>query len=138
MANSGNRMPAAERWRQAQMAEDFDNHRRVFDACPERVEGAAMIFKAPPQLGQCSISMSKTVAPSSCGVGRQHATEANQMYCGRDTDSNAVIKIRFIPIVIRKWRIDGTWYDENQTRPVAGTEMVRQIFSRCVCIDIET
>src|SRR5262245_42754376 len=23
----------------------FDNHRRIFDACPERVEGAAMIFK---------------------------------------------------------------------------------------------
>ena len=42
------------------MAADFDDHRRIFDACPERVEGAAMIFKAPPQLGQCSISMSKT------------------------------------------------------------------------------
>jgi hypothetical protein len=42
------------------MAEDFDNHRRIFDACPERVEGAAMIFKAPPQFGQCSTSMSKT------------------------------------------------------------------------------
>jgi hypothetical protein len=28
------------------MAEDFDNHRRIFDTCPERVEGAAMIFKA--------------------------------------------------------------------------------------------
>ena len=60
MANSGNRMPAAERGRQAQMAEDFDNHRRVFDACPERVEGAAMIFKAPPRFGQCSTSISKT------------------------------------------------------------------------------
>src|SRR5215472_3647863 len=33
------------------MAEDLDDHRRIFDACPERVEGAAMIFKAPPQLG---------------------------------------------------------------------------------------
>jgi len=42
------------------MAEDFDNHRWIFDACPERVEGAAMIFKAPPQFGQCSMSMSKT------------------------------------------------------------------------------
>jgi len=42
------------------MAEDFDDHRRIFDACPERVEGAAMIFKAPPQFGQCSMSMSKT------------------------------------------------------------------------------
>ena len=26
------------------MAEDLDDHRRIFDACPERVEGAAMIF----------------------------------------------------------------------------------------------
>jgi hypothetical protein len=42
------------------MAEDFDDHRRIFDPCPERVEGTAMIFKAPPQLGQCSMSMSKT------------------------------------------------------------------------------
>jgi hypothetical protein len=40
------------------MAEDLDDHRRIFDACPQ-VEGAAMIFKAPPQFGQCSIS--KTV-----------------------------------------------------------------------------
>jgi len=30
------------------MPEDLDDHRRIFDACPERVEGAAMIFKAPP------------------------------------------------------------------------------------------
>jgi hypothetical protein len=30
------------------MAEDFDNHRRILDACPARVEGAA-IFKLPPQ-----------------------------------------------------------------------------------------
>ena len=36
------------------MGEDFGDHRRIFDACPERVEGAAIIFKAPPQLGQCS------------------------------------------------------------------------------------
>ena len=42
------------------MPEDLDDHRRIFDACPERVEGAAMIFKAPPQFGQCSMSMSKT------------------------------------------------------------------------------
>ena len=42
------------------MAEDFDNHRRIFDACPEPIEGAAMIFKLPPQFGQCSMSMSKT------------------------------------------------------------------------------
>ena len=42
------------------MGEDFDNHRRIFNACPERIEGAAMIFKAPPQFGQRSMSMSKT------------------------------------------------------------------------------
>jgi hypothetical protein len=29
------------------MTVDFDNHRRIIDACPERVEGAAIIFKAP-------------------------------------------------------------------------------------------
>jgi hypothetical protein len=40
------------------MAEDFDDHRRIFDPCPEPVEGAAMIFKAPPQFGQCLMSMS--------------------------------------------------------------------------------
>src|SRR5215472_2241501 len=38
---------------QAQMAEDLDDHRRIFDACPER--GAAMIFKALRQLAQRSI-----------------------------------------------------------------------------------
>jgi hypothetical protein len=42
------------------MTEDFDNHRRIIDVCPERVEGAVIIFKAPPQLGQCSTSTSKT------------------------------------------------------------------------------
>src|SRR5262245_42367805 len=42
------------------MAEDLDDYRRIFDACPERVEGAAMIFMALPQLGQCSTSISKT------------------------------------------------------------------------------
>jgi hypothetical protein len=42
------------------MAEDFDNHRRTFDACPEPAEGAAMIFEALPQFGQCSTSISKT------------------------------------------------------------------------------
>jgi hypothetical protein len=42
------------------MGEDFDNHRRIFDAWPEPVERAVMIFNAPPQFGQCSMSMSKT------------------------------------------------------------------------------
>jgi hypothetical protein len=42
------------------MTEDLDNHRRIIDACPERVEGAVMIFKAPPQFAQCSTSISKT------------------------------------------------------------------------------
>src|SRR5215813_10308467 len=51
---------AAGRGSAGQMTEDFDNHRRIIDACRERVEGAAIIFKAPPQLGQCSTSMSKT------------------------------------------------------------------------------
>jgi len=37
------------------MAEDLDDHRRIFDACPKRVEGAAMIFKAPPELGQSEL-----------------------------------------------------------------------------------
>ena len=45
--------------RQAQMAKDLDDHRRIFDACPERVEGAAMIFKAPPQLGQSELCMER-------------------------------------------------------------------------------
>jgi hypothetical protein len=42
------------------MPEDLDDHRRIFDACPQRVEGAAMIFKAPPRFGQCTMSISKT------------------------------------------------------------------------------
>ena len=41
------------------MAEDFDNHRRIFDGL-SLVEGAAMIFKLPPQFGQWSMSISKT------------------------------------------------------------------------------
>jgi hypothetical protein len=45
---------------QAQMSKDSDNHRRMFNSCPECVEEAAMIFKAPPQFGQCSMSISKT------------------------------------------------------------------------------
>src|SRR5262249_57753335 len=32
-----------------QMSENLDDHRRIFDACAEqRIEGAAMVFKAPP------------------------------------------------------------------------------------------
>jgi hypothetical protein len=38
------------------MAEDFDDHRRIFDV--------AMIFKGPPQLEHCSMSMSKTLLSS--------------------------------------------------------------------------
>ena len=41
------------------MGEDFDNHRRIFDGGPRRGR-QAMIFKLPPQFGQCSMSMSKT------------------------------------------------------------------------------
>jgi len=33
------------------MVEDFDNHRRIFDVCPEHVEGAAMIFKGREMWG---------------------------------------------------------------------------------------
>jgi len=45
---------------QAEMAEDLDDHRRIFDACPEQpVEGAAMIFKAPPQLGQSELCIER-------------------------------------------------------------------------------
>jgi hypothetical protein len=36
-----------------------DNHRRILDACPEPAEGAAMIFKLPPQFGQWSISKAR-------------------------------------------------------------------------------
>jgi hypothetical protein len=39
------------------MAGDFDDHRRIFDPCPEAVEGVAMIFKAPLQFGQSSMSI---------------------------------------------------------------------------------
>ena len=45
------------------MAEDFDDHRRVFNSCPKRVEGAAMIFKAPPQrLGTIVAKLLRIVA----------------------------------------------------------------------------
>ena len=41
------------------MTEDFDNHRRIIDACPESDEGAATIFKAPPQLGQSELCVER-------------------------------------------------------------------------------
>jgi hypothetical protein len=41
------------------MAGDLDDHRRIVDACPERVEGASMIFKTLPQFGQCSMSKTR-------------------------------------------------------------------------------
>jgi hypothetical protein len=56
------------------MAEDFDDHRRIFDARPEPVEGAAMIFKAPPQLGQRSTSISKTRLSSRAQPGSSAAS----------------------------------------------------------------
>jgi len=34
---------------QAEMSEDLGDYVGVFDACPEPVEGAAMIFSVPPQ-----------------------------------------------------------------------------------------
>ncbi|MGH8654777.1 MAG: hypothetical protein ACREYE_22590 [Gammaproteobacteria bacterium] len=45
----------------AEMSEDLGNHGGIFDACPEPVEGAAMIFKGPPQWGHCSISVANPV-----------------------------------------------------------------------------
>ena len=41
------------------MAEDLNDHRRIFDACPEGVEGAAMIFKAPLQFGQSELCIER-------------------------------------------------------------------------------
>ena len=46
------------RWQPVgEMAEDFDNHRRIFDAGPEHVKGAVMIFRLPPRSGrvQCRV-----------------------------------------------------------------------------------
>ena len=39
---------------------DLGDHGRMLDACPEPVEGAAMIFKVPPHWGHCSMSISNT------------------------------------------------------------------------------
>jgi hypothetical protein len=59
MANGGNRMPRRGAGWQAQMAEDLDD--TGGSSMPvQRLEGAAMIFKALPQFGQRSMSMSKT------------------------------------------------------------------------------
>src|SRR5215472_14851367 len=67
---------------QAQMAEDLVDHRRIFDACPERVEGAAIIFKAPPQLGQCSISPCRHRAcrDRNGGVNPRNASRVRQLW----------------------------------------------------------
>ena len=64
------------------------------------------------------------------GLASSTPMKANQMYCGRGSDPNAVIETRFIPIVIRKRRIGGTWSDEtsNEARRT-GTEMIRQVFA---------
>jgi hypothetical protein len=45
---------------QAEMGEDLGDHGRIFDACPEPVEGAAMIVKVPPHCGHCSKLISNT------------------------------------------------------------------------------
>ncbi len=45
---------------QAEVGEDLRNDGGMFDACPEPVEGAAMIFKGPPHWGQFSRSISNT------------------------------------------------------------------------------
>jgi hypothetical protein len=44
------------------MAEDLDDHRRIFNPCPEPDEAAALIFKMPPQLGQCSMVVRSDLA----------------------------------------------------------------------------
>jgi hypothetical protein len=63
------------------MPEDLGDHRRIFNACPERVEGAAMIFKAPPQFGQCSMSMSKTRLSSRAQIMRRRALPERERFC---------------------------------------------------------
>jgi hypothetical protein len=57
------------------MPENLD-HRRIFDACSDRVEGTAMIFKAPLRFGQCSMSMSKTRLSSQAQLIRAGAPYA--------------------------------------------------------------
>jgi len=61
------------------VAEDLDDHRRIFDACPERVEGAAMIFKAPPQLGQCSTAISSFLNTSGSEPRRRPVLDPDGM-----------------------------------------------------------
>ena len=42
------------------MGEDFNNHRRIFDACPEPRRRGSDDLQAAAQFGQCSMSVSKT------------------------------------------------------------------------------
>ncbi len=41
------------------MGEGESNHRRLFEACPELVEGAAMILRLPPHWAQRSMSKTR-------------------------------------------------------------------------------
>ncbi|MBA3493367.1 MAG: hypothetical protein H0T87_04385 [Gammaproteobacteria bacterium] len=49
---------------QAEMGEDLGDHGGIFDACPEPVEGAAMIVKVPPHCGHCAMSIANTLLSS--------------------------------------------------------------------------
>jgi hypothetical protein len=54
---------------QAEVGEDLRNDGGMFDACPEPIEGAAMIFKGPPQRGQCRAGLAgRSVCPSCAGT----------------------------------------------------------------------
>ena len=55
------------------MREDLGDHRRIFNACPELVEGAAMIFRAPPQFGQCSRPEDRRQRKSGCQTALEQA-----------------------------------------------------------------
>jgi hypothetical protein len=87
---------------QAQMAEDYDNHRRIFDGGPSTklrtgpsTKAQAMIFKPPPQFGQWSTSISKTRLLWRTGddfttqlcVRREHAMEAKNSKMDVDPSS---------------------------------------------------
>ena len=45
---------------QAQVAENLDDDRGIFNACPEPAEGAARMVNGPPHCGQVVLSMAKT------------------------------------------------------------------------------
>ena len=58
--------------------------------------------------------------------------KANQMYCGRGSDPNAVIKIRFIPIVIPNGGLRALATMKIKTRPAVRGQNNSSGFSRSV------